>query len=249
MITRNASEIDVLSVNVPALVILIGYSKLVLYAPYVLCTKNDVWSGRVVLIVNVACKCGLTNTNYEQLQAMHTRLAERGLSILAFPCNQFMSQVRLRMRWSTLACASLARCSRWPPPEALADCWLLTSDCWLLTVDCWLLTARSNVERRGRRTRRSRGQRRRSRSTWARRTARSSTCSPRWTWTAPTRTRSTSGSSRASRALSASALPPTRSHSRALVHLLNCSSTPFLFLHLIRDEGWGTCLTKKMGAA
>jgi glutathione peroxidase-family protein len=52
----------------------------------------DKYKGRVVLIVNVACKCGLTNTNYEQLQALHTRLSERGLSILAFPCNQFMSQ-------------------------------------------------------------------------------------------------------------------------------------------------------------
>lgn len=55
-----------------------------------------VCSGHVCLIVNVACKCGLTTSNYKQLQALHDELAEsKGLRILAFPSNQFASQVNI----------------------------------------------------------------------------------------------------------------------------------------------------------
>lgn len=57
---------------------------------------NDVsfekYKGEVALIVNVATKWGFTNTNYPQLQALHAQYAEKGLRILAFPCNQFGSQ-------------------------------------------------------------------------------------------------------------------------------------------------------------
>jgi glutathione peroxidase len=49
------------------------------------------YKGRVVLIVNVASKCGLT-PQYEQLQALHEKYAEDGLAVLGFPCNQFLSQ-------------------------------------------------------------------------------------------------------------------------------------------------------------
>jgi len=49
------------------------------------------YQGKVVLIVNVASKCGLTG-QYEQLQELHDRYAEEGLAILGFPCNQFLSQ-------------------------------------------------------------------------------------------------------------------------------------------------------------
>lgn len=47
--------------------------------------------GDVVLMVNVASKCGYTK-QYEDLQALHETYADRGLSILGFPCNQFKGQ-------------------------------------------------------------------------------------------------------------------------------------------------------------
>ncbi|BFY99602.1 hypothetical protein BsWGS_02642 [Bradybaena similaris] len=57
---------------------------------------NDVslekYRGKVCIIVNVACKCGLTNKNYAQLQEFHTQYADKGLAILAFPSNQFAGQ-------------------------------------------------------------------------------------------------------------------------------------------------------------
>ena len=47
--------------------------------------------GDVVLMVNVASKCGLT-PQYEQLQALHEKYADQGLSILGFPANNFGKQ-------------------------------------------------------------------------------------------------------------------------------------------------------------
>jgi glutathione peroxidase len=44
-----------------------------------------------ILAVNVASKCGLT-PQYEGLEALHREYAPRGLTILGFPCNQFMGQ-------------------------------------------------------------------------------------------------------------------------------------------------------------
>jgi glutathione peroxidase len=49
------------------------------------------YQGRVVLIVNVASKCGYTR-QYEQLQALHEKYESQGLSVLGFPCNQFLGQ-------------------------------------------------------------------------------------------------------------------------------------------------------------
>jgi glutathione peroxidase len=43
------------------------------------------------LIVNVASRCGLT-PQYEGLQQLYDRYAERGLSIVGVPCNQFGEQ-------------------------------------------------------------------------------------------------------------------------------------------------------------
>ncbi|VDN19165.1 unnamed protein product [Gongylonema pulchrum] len=48
--------------------------------------------GKVVLIVNVASECGLTNTNYNQLKQLYDKYSSRGLAIAAFPCNQFGGQ-------------------------------------------------------------------------------------------------------------------------------------------------------------
>ena len=47
--------------------------------------------GRVVLVVNVASRCGFT-PQYKQLQELHDRYGDKGLTILAFPCNQFGGQ-------------------------------------------------------------------------------------------------------------------------------------------------------------
>lgn len=49
------------------------------------------FSGKPLLIVNTASKCGFT-PQYEQLQALYDQYADKGLVILAFPCNQFAEQ-------------------------------------------------------------------------------------------------------------------------------------------------------------
>ena len=53
---------------------------------------NDValsqYLGKVVLVVNVASKCGLT-PQYKELGELYTKYREKGFEILAFPCNQF----------------------------------------------------------------------------------------------------------------------------------------------------------------
>ncbi|KAG1798199.1 thioredoxin-like protein [Suillus plorans] len=47
--------------------------------------------GKVVLIVNVASKCGFT-PQYKGLQALYDKYKERDFVILGFPCNQFGGQ-------------------------------------------------------------------------------------------------------------------------------------------------------------
>src|SRR5258707_11301463 len=49
------------------------------------------WRGRVLLIVNTASHCGLT-PQYAGLQRLHEQLEPHGLTVLGFPCNQFMNQ-------------------------------------------------------------------------------------------------------------------------------------------------------------
>ena len=47
--------------------------------------------GKVTLVVNVASKCGLT-PQYEGLEALQKKYADRGFSVLGVPCNQFKGQ-------------------------------------------------------------------------------------------------------------------------------------------------------------
>jgi len=49
------------------------------------------YEGKVLLVVNVASKCGLT-PQYTGLENIHEKFAERGFTVLGFPCNQFGEQ-------------------------------------------------------------------------------------------------------------------------------------------------------------
>ena len=51
----------------------------------------DRYRGRVLLIVNLASKCGFT-PQYSDLQALQNEFGDRGFSVLGFPCNQFGMQ-------------------------------------------------------------------------------------------------------------------------------------------------------------
>jgi len=51
----------------------------------------DALTGKVVLIVNVASRCGYT-PHYKGLQALYDKYKTKGLEILGFPCNQFGRQ-------------------------------------------------------------------------------------------------------------------------------------------------------------
>jgi glutathione peroxidase len=51
------------------------------------------YRGHVLIVVNVASKCGYTEQHYKELNELYDEYAEsKGLRILAFPCNQFASQ-------------------------------------------------------------------------------------------------------------------------------------------------------------
>lgn len=49
------------------------------------------YKGRVLLVVNTASRCGLT-PQYADLQALHAKYKDKGLSVLAFPANEFGAQ-------------------------------------------------------------------------------------------------------------------------------------------------------------
>lgn len=49
------------------------------------------YQGKVLLVVNVASKCGLT-PQYEQLENLQREREHEGFTVLGFPCNQFLGQ-------------------------------------------------------------------------------------------------------------------------------------------------------------
>jgi glutathione peroxidase len=54
-------------------------------------TSLRAYEGKVVLVVNVASKCGLT-PQYAGLEATYRKFKDQGLVVLGFPCNQFNGQ-------------------------------------------------------------------------------------------------------------------------------------------------------------
>jgi len=54
-------------------------------------TSLKAYKGKVLLVVNVASKCGLT-PQYKTLEAVHEKYKDKGFTVLGFPCNQFMGQ-------------------------------------------------------------------------------------------------------------------------------------------------------------
>lgn len=50
------------------------------------------FSGDVLLIVNVATRCGLTEANYTRMEPLFQKYKDQGFRILAFPCNDFLGQ-------------------------------------------------------------------------------------------------------------------------------------------------------------
>lgn len=49
------------------------------------------YSGKVVLVVNTASKCGFT-PQYQGLQQLHEQFGPEGFEVLGFPCDQFLHQ-------------------------------------------------------------------------------------------------------------------------------------------------------------
>ncbi|EDW48551.1 glutathione peroxidase homolog BsaA [Drosophila sechellia] len=53
----------------------------------------DTFAGHVMLIVNIASRCGLTLSQYNGLRYLLEEYEDQGLRILNFPCNQFGGQM------------------------------------------------------------------------------------------------------------------------------------------------------------
>jgi glutathione peroxidase len=49
------------------------------------------YKGKTLLIVNTASQCGFT-PQYDELEALHEKYADKDFAVLGFPCNQFGGQ-------------------------------------------------------------------------------------------------------------------------------------------------------------
>ena len=56
-------------------------------------TFGDLTEGKVALVVNVASRCGLS-PQYEQLEELQKRYGDRGFTVVGFPSNQFMQELK-----------------------------------------------------------------------------------------------------------------------------------------------------------
>jgi glutathione peroxidase len=54
-------------------------------------TSLAAYKGKVVLVVNTASKCGLTK-QYDALETLQKKYAEKGFTVIGFPCNDFGNQ-------------------------------------------------------------------------------------------------------------------------------------------------------------
>jgi len=54
-------------------------------------TLGEITGGRPALVVNVASRCGLT-PQYDALETLHEKYADRGFTVVGVPCNQFGGQ-------------------------------------------------------------------------------------------------------------------------------------------------------------
>ncbi len=54
-------------------------------------TKLSTYEGKVMLVVNVASKCGLT-PQYEGLEKIYKNYKDKGFEVLGFPANEFLAQ-------------------------------------------------------------------------------------------------------------------------------------------------------------
>jgi glutathione peroxidase len=54
-------------------------------------TTIGAYKGKVLLVVNVASKCGLT-PQYKALETLQEKYKDKGFTVLGFPCNQFAEQ-------------------------------------------------------------------------------------------------------------------------------------------------------------
>src|SRR4030095_3893882 len=54
-------------------------------------TSLNAYKGKVLLIVNVASRCGFT-PQYKELESVYQKYKDKGFIVLGFPCNQFGGQ-------------------------------------------------------------------------------------------------------------------------------------------------------------
>lgn len=55
-------------------------------------TSLGAFAGKVILVVNVASRCGLA-PQYEKLEALQKTYGERGFTVVGFPSNQFLQEL------------------------------------------------------------------------------------------------------------------------------------------------------------